>query len=75
VHDARACHVYLERQLDALPPSPAVPDGFAIRPLGGAAEAAAYAEVHRAAFGSEMMTAQWQAHTIWRQEAWAAEIT
>lgn len=64
VHNARACHVYLERQLDALPPLPAVPDGFAIRPLGGAAEAAAYAEVHRAAFGSDVMTSQWRERII-----------
>jgi ribosomal protein S18 acetylase RimI-like enzyme len=64
VHNPRACNVYLECQLDAVPPPPAVPDGFAIRPLGGAAEAAAYAEVHGAAFGGEAMTAPWRERTI-----------
>jgi len=64
VRNAHASHVCLQRQLDALPSLPAVPDGFAIRPLAGAAEAAAYAEAHCAAFGSQAMTAQWRERTI-----------
>lgn len=64
VRNVHASHVHLQRQLDALPPLPAVPDGFAIRPLADAAEAAAYAGAHRAAFGSEAMTAQWRERTI-----------
>jgi mycothiol synthase len=62
VRDAHASHVCLQRRLDALPP-PAVPDGFMIRPLDGTAETAAYAEVHRAAFGSDLMTAPWRERT------------
>lgn len=64
VRNVRASYVCLERELGALPSPPAVPAGFAIRSLAGAAEAAAYAEAHRAAFGSEMMTAQWRERTI-----------
>ena len=37
VRNVHASHVHLQRQLDALPPLPAVPDGFAIRPLADAA--------------------------------------
>jgi ribosomal protein S18 acetylase RimI-like enzyme len=62
--DARASYVCLERELGALPSSPAVPAGFAIRSLADTAEAAAYAEAHRAAFGSGMMTARWREQTI-----------
>lgn len=64
VHNARASHVCLQRRLDALPSPPAIPDGFTIRPLAGTGEAAAYAEIHRAAFGGEAMTAQWRERTI-----------
>ena len=64
VRNVHASHVHLQRQLDALPPLPAAPDGFAIRPLADAAEAAAYAGAHRAAFGSAAMTAQWRERTI-----------
>ena len=64
VRHVHPSHVHLQRQLDALPSLPAVPDGFAIRPLAGAAEAAAYAEVDRAAFDSEAMTTQWRERTI-----------
>lgn len=64
VRDVRASHVCLQRRLDALPSPLTVPDGFIIRSLAGAAEAAAYAEAHRAAFGSEAMTAPWRERTI-----------
>ncbi len=60
----RASHAFFERQLDTLPSLPAVPAGFVIRPLAGAAEAAAYAELHRAAFDSEAMTAEWRERII-----------
>jgi len=64
VHNARAYDVYLECQLDVLPPPPRFltdsPSGrWAVPP-----EAAAYAQVHRAAFGSEAMTALWRERTI-----------
>ena len=42
VRNVHASHVHLQRQLDALPPLAAVPDGFAIRPLADAAEDAAW---------------------------------
>ena len=64
MRNVHASHVHLQRKLDALPSLPAVPDGFAIRPLADAAEVAAYAGAHRAAFGSEAMTAQWRERTI-----------
>jgi hypothetical protein len=37
VRNVHASQVHLQRQLDALPPLPAVPDGFAIRTLADAA--------------------------------------
>jgi mycothiol synthase len=42
----------------------ALPAGFAIRPLGGASEAAAYVALHRATFGSENMTIGWRERTL-----------
>ncbi len=60
MRNARASHAYLQRQLGVLPSRLAVPDGFAIRPLAGAA----YAEAHRAVFDSQAMTAQWRERTI-----------
>lgn len=43
---------------------PAVPAGFAVRSLAGASEAEEYALLHRAAFGTEAMTARWRARTL-----------
>lgn len=42
----------------------APPAGYTIRPLGGAAEADAYAALHRAAFGSAAMTSDWRHRTL-----------
>ena len=42
---------------------PALPEGFAIRPLRSD-EAAAYAELHRTAFGTANMTAEWRERTL-----------
>ena len=49
-----------ERALAAPPPTPRLPDGFALRPLGGVVEVPAYVKAHRAAFGSTYMTAPWR---------------
>jgi ribosomal protein S18 acetylase RimI-like enzyme len=57
-------YVSLEHSLADLAPIPPLPDGFILRPLAGAQEAAAYAELHRAAFESTSMTAEWRVRTI-----------
>ena len=44
--------------------SPRLPPGFRVRELAGVSEAGAYAELHRVAFGSPSMTAQWRARTL-----------
>ena len=41
-----------------------LPAGFAIRPLAGETEIQAYVELHRAAFESRNMTAEWRARTL-----------
>jgi ribosomal protein S18 acetylase RimI-like enzyme len=43
---------------------PALPPGFAIRPLTGPEEAPAYVAVHRRAFASTSMTEEWRARTL-----------
>jgi len=55
--------VWLRRSGPTPQPS-ALPAGYRVRPLAGASEAAAYAECHRAAFGSVSMTEQWRARTL-----------
>ncbi len=45
-------------------PTPALPDGWTIRPLRGAAEAEAYVALHRAVFESESMTVAWRQRTL-----------
>ncbi len=57
-------YVVLQHALADLAPVPTLPGGFTLRPLRGAAEAAAYAEVHRAAFESDSMTPEWRARTL-----------
>lgn len=42
--------------LDGALPAPQLPDGFTIRPMGGAAELDAYVALHRAAFGTQNMS-------------------
>jgi ribosomal protein S18 acetylase RimI-like enzyme len=45
-------------------PSAALPAGFTIRPLAGAAEAEAYVELHQEVFESKNMTVAWRARTL-----------
>lgn len=54
----------LARSLDEPLAAPSVPDGFQLRPLRGEAEAAAYVETHRAAFGTANMTLEWRQRTL-----------
>lgn len=56
--------VFMVHPLDGALLEAQVPAGFAIRLLAGAAEAAAYVAVHRAAFGSESMTEAWRERTL-----------
>lgn len=56
--------VLFGRAGQAPPPSAALPDGFTIRPLQGAAEVDAYVALHRAVFQSPNMTAGWRARTL-----------
>jgi mycothiol synthase len=57
-------YVGLEQSLDSttLPARP--PAGIALRQLAGHGEAAAYAELHRAAFGTGSMTGEWRARML-----------
>jgi ribosomal protein S18 acetylase RimI-like enzyme len=48
--------LHMIRSLSAVIPEPALPPGFAIRPLGGEAEVEAVVDLHRAAFGTQYMT-------------------
>lgn len=64
VLDEEDSYVLLQHPLAALAPVPALPDGFMLRPLRGEQEAAAYAELHRAAFESTSMTPEWRARTL-----------
>jgi ribosomal protein S18 acetylase RimI-like enzyme len=57
-------YVYLRRSLASLIPPAAPPPGFTIRPLAGATEVDAYVALHRAAFASTAMTADWRARTL-----------
>lgn len=41
-----------------------LPPGFVIRPLAGECEVDAYVALHRAAFGTDNMTAAWRARTL-----------
>ena len=52
------------RALASPPPAPALPDGFALRSLGGAVEVPAYVDAHRAAFESTYMTAAWRERVL-----------
>ncbi|HLJ80427.1 MAG TPA: GNAT family N-acetyltransferase, partial [Ktedonobacterales bacterium] len=58
------CYVSLQHALVDLAPVPAPQGGFTLRPLRGEQEAAAYAELHRAAFASASMTSEWRARTL-----------
>lgn len=50
--------LHYARRLDRPIPAPILPPGFIIRPLSGEAEAAAAADLHRAAFGTDYMTTE-----------------
>lgn len=62
--DEHDSYVFLQHTLVDLPPVPALPDGFILRPLMGEQEAAACAELQRAAFESTSMTAEWRVRAI-----------
>jgi ribosomal protein S18 acetylase RimI-like enzyme len=55
--------VILQRSLKNLP-TPNLSDGFTIRPLDGEREIEAYTELHRTAFDSTTMTAEWRVRTL-----------
>lgn len=57
-------YVQFEHPLTGLESAPDLPTGFTLRPLDGEREAAAYAELHRAAFQSDSMTTEWRARAI-----------
>ena len=57
-------YVMLSRALAGPLPQPNPPPGFVIRPFAGAAEVDAYVGVHRRAFASISMTAEWRARTL-----------
>lgn len=48
--------LHYARSLDQPIPDPSLPPGFSIRPLMGESEAAAAADLHRAAFGTDYMS-------------------
>jgi len=53
----------LERAPSGVAPS-RLPRGFRLRELAGESEAGSYAELHRAAFGTQSMTGEWRARTL-----------
>lgn len=57
------CLIVQSRPLDDLP-SPALADGFTIRPIDRDREVEAYVELQRAAFESTTMTTVWRNHTF-----------
>ncbi len=54
----------LLRRAAATPAPPAIPPGFSIRTLAGAAEVEAYVDMHRAAFDTKNMTPEWRRRTL-----------
>jgi ribosomal protein S18 acetylase RimI-like enzyme len=55
---------HMERALAEPLPAALLPDGYTIRPLAGASEVATYTALHRRAFDSTNMTAEWRARTL-----------
>jgi ribosomal protein S18 acetylase RimI-like enzyme len=55
--------LHLIRALSGLHETPALPEGFSIRPVAGAEDVAAYVALQQAAFGSTNMTADWKERT------------
>lgn len=56
--------LHMSQPLSGSIPTVQTPEGFTIRPLAGEAEVAGYVALHRAAFGSTNMTADWRARTL-----------
>jgi ribosomal protein S18 acetylase RimI-like enzyme len=52
--------VQMRHDPEAAPTPASPPAGFALRPLSGRSEAAAYTALHRAVFNSDSMTEQWR---------------
>jgi len=52
--------ILMSRSLNLPIPDPQLPLGFIIRPMGGEAEIDAYVALHRAAFGTEIMTVEYR---------------
>ena len=50
----------MSRSLNLPIPEPQLPPGFIIRPMGGEVEIDAYVALHRAAFGTEIMTVEYR---------------
>ncbi|HET8911594.1 MAG TPA: GNAT family N-acetyltransferase [Ktedonobacteraceae bacterium] len=64
VLEVNDCYVSLHQTLVDLAPVPALPDGFLLRSLAGESEVEEFAEMHRTAFESTAMTAEWRARVI-----------
>lgn len=62
--DEYACYASFHHPLTELKPVPILPEGFGLRTSTGEQEAAALAELHRAAFESNSMTTEWRARTM-----------
>jgi ribosomal protein S18 acetylase RimI-like enzyme len=57
-------YVRLIRDLDQQIAAPELPEGFTVRPLTGDREVEAYVDLHRAAFETANMTAEWRRATL-----------
>ncbi len=68
VRQADWSQVFMARSAAEPVPPAVLPEGFVVRPLAGLSEVEAYAELHRAAFGSPNMTAAWRARTLEQPE-------
>jgi ribosomal protein S18 acetylase RimI-like enzyme len=56
--------VYMRHPLDGHIPAPELPEGFAVRPLGGAHELGEYTRAHRNAFWMENFTEEWHGRVL-----------
>jgi len=56
--------VWLERPADLPVKDYRIPAGFSVRPMAGEAEAESYVDLHRATFGSKIMSVDWRKRTI-----------
>lgn len=62
--DEHACYASFHHPLTELTRVPTLPEGFVLRASAGEQEAAALAELHRAAFESNSVTTEWRARTM-----------